>query len=107
MAFYPWICLVLIYSIKNPRVRASIPTLENPIFQRILTLYLSTLDIKTTVSTWHELMELMLFEPVGRRKHIHGTFCTIGRREHIHQHHKADPDKYGSMKTLNIHGILE
>ena len=42
-------------------------------------------DKSTHVSTWLELMELISFEFVRARKHIHCIFGTIGRREHINR----------------------
>ena len=42
-------------------------------------------DKSTHVSTWLERIELMSFEYVRSRKHIHCVFGTIGRREHVNQ----------------------
>ena len=65
--------------------------------------YLSFLDIKTTVSTWLELMALMSYYFARLWKHISSIFGTIGRREHI-QRFLTILRNFGMREPIN--GIL-
>ena len=65
--------------------------------------YEISLCINAMHSTWLELMELISFEFVRARKHIHCIFGTIGRREHI-QRFLTILRNFGMREPIN--GIL-
>ena len=69
----------------------------------VIILYLSTLDINTTHSTWLELMALMSYYFARLWKHISSIFGTIGRREHI-QRFLTILRNFGMREPIN--GIL-